>query len=99
MRSLWKPGVRRRQPTPTLPSMSRSFRQEPLHVSHSVVNPYQVLIMDSDSGIKHVDTIQRASGGCKIVPDNNTKRRRSASWCCRTEIPSWVIIMFRRSSR
>jgi hypothetical protein len=69
MRSLWKPGVRRRLPTPTLPSMPRSFRQEPLHVSQTVVNPFQILIMESVSGVRHVDTIQRVSGGRKIVPD------------------------------
>jgi hypothetical protein len=80
MRSLWKPGVRRQLPSPTLPSMPRSFRQGPLHGSYTAVNPYQILIMDSVSGVQHVDTIQRVLGGRKIVPDN-TKGRRSAPWC------------------
>ena len=39
-----------------------------------------MLIMESVSGVEHVDTIQRVPGGRKIVPDN-TKGRRSAPWC------------------
>ena len=60
-RNRWKPGARGRLPTPTLPSMPRSSRQEPPHGSYTVIKPYQVLIMESVAGVKHVVTIQRAN--------------------------------------